>query len=121
MFGGKFPTAPFTEIIESSARPFALDRAVESPSETAFGSDSSYEADATIADIYVFAPTERPSYVPEGERQAGALEGLCLPDADVQLDDRLEYGGGTFEVEAMTPIDTRGEVLAYKLTLDRVD
>lgn len=120
MIGGKFPTGHLREVIEQSSRVFSIDRVTDTPDETQFGSSRSYTEDATTADIYVYQPREQPQFVPEGRVTSGGLEGLCLPSEDVQLEDRIEYAGGTWEVSAKTPIDVGGDTLAYQLTFDRV-
>lgn len=115
---GKLPTDILVRTIQNRARPFSVDRLIDEHS-TEIGGDENYETDAATADLYVYQPTERPQYVPEGERQAGSLEGLCLPDEDIEHDDRIEYAGAVWEVEAMPPIVVGGETLAHRLSFDR--
>lgn len=116
----KLPTAPLTRVIKQSSRPFSLDRLDTTSSDTEFGRDQTYISDATTADIYVYQPSERPDHVLEGEQVTGSLRGLCLPSEDVQTDDRLEYAGGTWEIESKVPIDHGTETLAYQLSMQRV-
>lgn len=59
------------------------------------------ESTTTVSDVslHLFQPNEINVDTEHGERLGGDLQGLALPTADLQFDDRLSHGGESYEVE----------------------
>lgn len=94
---GRVPDAPLRMVIRNRLESYTVSR--PTLSKDAIGqSDSSYSTHEER--LWVYNPSTTTTQVDFGEQQEGDLSALGLPDADVQEDDRIDYGGHTYEVDS---------------------
>lgn len=117
---GSIPTGPIQSVVEQFSRPYSLDRR-EDRNETKIGSGKEYEPDAANADLYLYDPQANESVVDVGTQVRGELSGLALPDANVEVYDRLDYGDDRYQVmHPLRPIPDQDNPIVIQLSLERV-
>lgn len=120
MIGGRIPFDVLRRQVRALTSVYSLDRLVDTDDATRFGEEESYETDEVTTELHLFRAQSRPEFLPEGVNMEGSLQGIALPNADVQERDRLDYAGRTYEVEAVDPVTHSGETQMYTLTLTEV-
>ena len=117
---GKVPTGPVESTVKRRARPYSVDRRTERDADT-LGSGTSYEREAATAELYLYEPSASETVAPVGEQTSGDIRGLCLPDADIEIGDRVDYGTHRYEVvEPIRHIPNRDQTVVLELSLERV-
>jgi hypothetical protein len=76
--------------------------------------------DTVYVDALLFAPTSDNSMTEFGDRLTGDLNGLALPDADVQVGDEYDHNGVTYEVTTVDSRPSDSNVELQRFALDKV-
>jgi len=114
---GSVPVGPMINRVNAKTTTYDIDRRVD---EGVGGYE--YAESVTEADLYLYDPTLTRSVVDEGERTDGSLEGVCLPDEDIEVYDRVNYGQGRYEVvHPINGVPDEHNPSLLVLTLERVD
>ncbi|MDB9285391.1 hypothetical protein [Halorubrum ezzemoulense] len=72
-------------------------------------------------DLYLYEPSSTEAITEVGEQSRGELEGLCLPNADIEVGDRIDYGQYRYEVlEPIVHIPSPENPVVYELAFERV-
>lgn len=114
---GKRPTGKFRQVARKRSEPYTLTRETETTGE--MGETVSTEAQHT-ADLHLYKPSNRPVKRPTGETLEGGILGMCVPDEDVEIEDRLTHNGTRYEVAEKTDIPSSTEAVLTKLAFTRV-
>lgn len=69
-------------------------------------------------ECYLFSPEERIIDTEFGDRLDGDLQGLALPSADVEHDDRVNHGTDVYEVDGIQhlPSDQDAQIKIFSLS-----
>lgn len=120
MIPGKTPTAPLRAHVRRMTRPYSIDRRTGVDEE--LGGGYEYEDDAATVELYLYDEQNASETIEEyGAVRQGALNAVCLAEADIRIHDRLEYGDGTYEVIApITGIPNEDDPVILQLALERV-
>lgn len=72
-----------------------------------FGESSESET-THLADLWVYNPEEQNIGTEYGDRLEGDLQALCFPSEDIEHEDRIDYGGFTYEVNDVVQLPDAG-------------
>lgn len=75
--------------------------------------------DVTV-DAWLYQPDETGEDIDVGVRLTGDLNGLALPSADVQVNDRYTHGGVTYEVSAIEHVPNDDRPVLQQFALERM-
>lgn len=64
-----------------------------------FGDGDGSSTTVSGVDLWVYSPEETNIDTQYGDRIGGSLQALALPGVDVEVDDRLQHGAHTYEVD----------------------
>lgn len=119
---GRLPVGPFRSTIRTRSRGYTIKRRTSDDDTTYGNPDSEYTALNNTRDLYLYDESESVSVVPAGEQFDGGLNGYAFDSVDVQEDDRVDYGSGTYEIESIqTFVDHPDEAKTInELTLRRI-
>ena len=120
MIPGKAPTEPIKKQVQRMTQPYSIDRRIEGGE---IGGGYDYDTEAAVAELYLYDEQQSDIQVEDyGGVNRGGLQGLCLPDADVQVYDRVGYGQGRYEViEPIRGIPNEADPTILHLSFDRVE
>ena len=114
---GSIPVGPLVSRVKAKSSSYTLDRRDDSSS-----SGYEYDTDAAEVDLYLYDPSLSRSVEGDGESNDGTLQGLCLPDEDIEVYDRLSYGQGRYElVEPIDGVPDQHDPTLLALTFERVE
>jgi len=120
---GRAPTGKFRGLVSMNEQSYSIARKTDNTTHQYGSGDQTtgYDQDHHTASLYLFLPQERRVETATGEDLRGDLQGYAQPGTDIQVQDRLEYAGITYEVVAITgvPDDRNPTVLDIRLT--RID
>jgi hypothetical protein len=116
----KIPRSRSHDVMQTIVRRRAELKEVVRPSTDSSGRFGEHDSTTTtISDVsmWLFNPTEINVDTQFGDRVGGDLEGLALPDADVQVNDRVDHGTDTYEVQRIyhIPDDDRKALKRFSL------
>lgn len=79
------------------------------------------ETTTTVSDVsmWLHEPSEANLDTEYGDRLDGDLQGLALPQADVQVHDRIDHGGDTYEVDRIMHLPDNDNKKLKLFSLDR--
>lgn len=90
-------------VVRKRVTPYSLVRPDEE-STGRFGEDVDTSSAGPTVNLWCYDPTEINVDTEYGDRLGGDLQGLALPDGDVQVQDRLDHGGETYVVDRIMHI-----------------
>jgi len=114
---GSIPLGPMISRVRAQTTTYDIDRR-----EGSSAGGYEYAEDAAEAELYLYNPAISQPVRAVGEVDDGSLIGLCLPDEDIEVYDRVSYGQGRYEVK--DPIDglpRQNDPQLLKLQLERVE
>lgn len=79
---------------------YAVERVTGESSQSRFG-DSVQTTETVYVDAYLYTPTEVNETIDFGERLDGELNGLALPDEDIQVNDVFTHDAEQWQVETV--------------------
>jgi len=109
-----------TRIIRARTRSVTVSRVTET---TGSLDETTTTTTDHTEDIWLFEPRESVAEELTGERLNGGLGGLTVADGtvDIELDDRITYGGVEYEVDTIVghPDDTQSDAAFWMVSFTR--
>lgn len=117
-FGFGRPRGAMRQVVRQKASEYDLTRRTDD-SKGRFGeSDGSTTTVSNIA-LYLFEPSEINLDTQYGDRLGGDLQGLAMPNADLQFDDTLTHGTDDYEVEEIMHVPSESDKVLKMFSLQR--
>ena len=113
-FGFSRGNETIRQIVRQKSSPYDITRPTDRGNARFGESDAST---TTIEDVslYLYDPGESALDTEFGDRLSGDLNGLALPNVDVNKDDRLTYDGTEYEVADVPAMVKDGVIKAFPL------
>lgn len=118
----RIPRSRAYDSMATVVRKRAVSKSIERPDVDAsgrFGEHDETTTTVTGVDMWLYDPTEVNVDTDFGDRLGGDLEGLALPSADVQVNDRVDHGVETYEVDRIYHLPDEDQQVLKRFSLQR--
>lgn len=114
-----YPTAAIIRNVRLRSEPFTVSRRDDTTSGS-YGESISYTELNAPREILVSGMEESQQPTDAGENQSKRMTFYAVPSVDLQVNDRIEYAGQTYEVLAKTGHPSETDPSVYRYELDDV-
>ena len=116
-FSGRLPRGPLRQQVRAASVPVTTSR--DNDTNATYGTSDAYTTVGTRS-VLLFSPDERQRETVAGDEQRADLAGMMLPDVDVLVGDRIEYGDAVYEVNAIVGVPDDTNPAVHEITFERV-
>jgi hypothetical protein len=107
------------QVVRQRSRPYDLERPTQHAAARFGESEDVSTTTITDVDIWVYDPQEVNVDTEFGDRLSGDLQALALPNADVEVHDRLTHGVDSYEVERVMHLPDNDRQKIKKFALNK--